>query len=139
LFLRLYFAPCWREVVHGLFPRWLRGLLSLACPRESNQREGHPDGWVAFGDFPARLALLRARLTRCSGEIKSDLKSDLISPEQLKQEARFPAKGLRCSAAPTGTGKSKPKAKPKSKTEKQNRKAKPFAAEGRFYNGIVCC
>src|SRR5690606_21363039 len=59
------------------FPRRLRGLLSLACPRESNQREGHPDGLPLFEGCPALLALLRAPNSR------------LQTAQSLRQEARF--------------------------------------------------
>jgi hypothetical protein len=91
------FRPCWGEVLFfasalAFFPPWLGGLLSLVCPRESNQREGHPDGLPATRVPCAPRPFARAPNSR------------LQTAQSLRQEARFIAKGLRCSAAPTGPG-----------------------------------
>jgi len=65
------FALCWARyfsLLRGwLFSALLRGLLSLACPRESNQREGHPDGLPPPGVPCAPRPFARAHNSRLHG------------------------------------------------------------------------
>jgi len=69
-------------------------VLSLECPRESTQREGHPGALIGWRRFLPFLAPPGARTTR-----------DLAVLDSLKQGARLIPDWLRYSVSANGKGR----------------------------------
>src|SRR5439155_12581552 len=84
------------------------GVLSLACPRESTQREGHP------GRGAAPLLFLRRKGAVPCAPRQPRARAELAGAQQIKARARArtssrdnPRGRLRCSACSTGSNSSK--------------------------------